>query len=183
MRDMSGAARAAVWALCLAGAACAPAARTPESYEQKRVLLRVPFFPDRSDKCGPAALAGVLRFWGFDAEPETLRKDLYRDSLRGSISIDLMLAAQARGLSAEMLTGGLPRLRQELDAGHPLIAFLNQGFTFYPLGHYVVVTGYDEKGVYVNSGAEENSFVSYSRFFRQWDKTDRWALLVLPSPG
>ena len=155
----------------------------PPPLAQQRVRLDVPFFPDRADQCGPSALASVLSFWGAAADPADLKKEVYRPELKGSLNVDLVLAAQAHGMSAEMLSGGLPELRRELDAGHPVIAFLNVGFAFYPIGHYMVVTGYDDAlgGVYAHSGARKDSFVPYPRFLKQWERNELWALLILPS--
>ena len=149
------------------------------------VRLDVPLFPDRTDQCGPAALAGVLRFWGKDVGMAALKQEIYRASLRGSLSVDLLLAAQDHGMSAQLLDGDLAQVRKELDAGHPLVAFLNQGLSFLPVGHYLVVTGYNARrhGVYVNSDVRKNVFMSDARFKKQWERTDRWALLILPSKG
>ena len=85
-------------------------------------------------------------------------------------------------MSAEILEGGLPQLKIELDAGHPLIAFVNQGYRFLPVGHYLVVTGYDDRrqAIYAHSGLEKNGLMPYKKFLRQWERTDRWTLLILP---
>jgi ABC-type bacteriocin/lantibiotic exporter with double-glycine peptidase domain len=146
-------------------------------------LLEVPFFPDHTDQCGPSTLASVLGFWGKSAEPAQLKNEIYHGNLKGSLPIDLLLAAQSRGLNAEILDEGLPQLKKELDAGHPLIAFVNQGPRFLPVGHYLVVTGYDDRrrGIFAHSGMERNSFIPYGKFQKQWGRTDRWALLILPA--
>jgi hypothetical protein len=147
------------------------------------VRLDVPLFPDRTDQCGPAALAGVLRFWAKDVEMGALKREMYRPALNGSLAVDLLLAAQEHGMSAELLDGGLAQIKTELDAGHPLIAFVNRGPRLLPVGHFLVVTGYDprRRGVYINSGARKDVFMSDASFERQWGRADRWALLILPS--
>ena len=125
----------------------------------------------------------MLGFWGQKTEPGELRKELYRPDLKGSLPVDLLLAAQARGMSAEMLDGDLERLKRELDAGHPLIAFVNQGYRFLPIGHYLVVVGYDDasRTLYAHSGMKKNAAMTYEAFTHQWEKTDRWTLLLLPA--
>jgi len=150
---------------------------------QKQVLLEAPFFPDHTDQCGPSALASVLGYWGREAEPGRLKEEIYLAGLKGSLPVDLVLAAQAHGMSAEMLDGGLPQLKKELDAGHPLIAFVNLGYRFVPIGHYMVVTGYDDRRqtIYAHSGMKRNRPISYAKFLRQWERTDRWTLLILPA--
>jgi len=148
-----------------------------------RVLLNVPFFPDDTDQCGPSALASVLGYWGKPAEPAVLRQEIYQAQLKGSLTVDLLLAVENRGFSAEMVNGSLDRLRSELDAGHPLIAFVNVGYRFYPVGHYLVITGYDDRrqSVCAHSGMKRDQWISYWKFDKQWEKTARWAFLILPS--
>jgi ABC-type bacteriocin/lantibiotic exporter with double-glycine peptidase domain len=145
-------------------------------------LASVPFFPDDTDQCGPATLASVLTYWGVPSDPVTLKGQIYSSRLRGTLPIDLLLAAQAHGLKAESYKGSLDNVRSELEAGHPLVAFLNLGFEFFPQGHYVVITGYDDQrqGVYVHSGLERDEFLSYAHFLRSWEKTGRWTLRILP---
>jgi len=145
--------------------------------------LLVPFFPDDTDQCGPATLASVMSFWGVPTNPQLLKQQVYLPKLKGSLPIDLLLAAQAHGLHAESFRGSLEGVKAELEAGHPLVAFLNLGYEFFPQGHYVVIIGYDDahQGVYVHSGLDRDEFLPYPRFLRGWDKTGRWMLKILPA--
>lgn len=145
--------------------------------------MAVPFFPDDTDQCGPATLASVLTYWGIPTNPWTLKEEIYLPRLKGTLPIDLVLAAQSRGLKAEIYQGSLDNLQSELAQGHPVVALLDLGFAIFPQGHYVVVTGYDDqrRGVYVHSSLDKDVFVSYERFLPGWDKTGRWTLLVTPS--
>ncbi len=146
-------------------------------------LLSVPFFPDHTDQCGPSALASVLTFWGHPIDPLVLKKEIYVAHLKGSLSIDLLLAAQHRGFKACLYNGSIDDLKAELNKGHPLVAFINRGYDFLPIGHFVVVSGYDEarQGLYVHSGLVKNQFIRYGSFLKNWDKTQRSTLLILPS--
>jgi ABC-type bacteriocin/lantibiotic exporter with double-glycine peptidase domain len=158
------------------------AARKPAPSTAQAQHLQVPFFPDRTDQCGPSALQSVLTYWGHAVDPATLKDEVYIAHLKGSLSMDLLLAAQKAGLKAELYEGNLTNLKAEVRAGHPLIAFLNRGTRLLPLGHYVVVTGFDDarQGVYVHSGTQRDAFMSYGKFERMWNLTDRSTLLVLP---
>jgi len=149
------------------------------------VHVVVPFFPDDTDQCGPATLASLLTYWGVPTTPPALKEEIYLPRLGGTLPIDLLLAAQARGLKAEFYSGSLDNVRAELEAGHPLVAFLNLGYAVFPQGHYVVITGFDDqrRGLYVHSGLEQDVFLPYERFLRSWEKTGRWTLLILPHPG
>src|SRR6266705_3321071 len=66
-----------------------------------------PLFPGRY---------GLMR----SSDPVTLKGQIYSSRLRGSLPIDLLLAAQAHGLIAESYKGSLDNVRSELEAGHPL---------------------------------------------------------------
>lgn len=146
------------------------------------VRVLVPFFPDGTDQCGPSTLASVLTYWGIPSEPAVLKAEMYRPQLGGTLPIDLLLAAQVRGLQTEVSSGTLERLKAELDAHHPVVALLNLGWVVYPQGHYVVVTGYDERqqGIYMHSGLARDLFVPYTQFFSNWGKTGRWMLRLQP---
>jgi hypothetical protein len=146
------------------------------------VQVLVPFFPDDTDQCGPATLASLLTYWGVQSELPALKAEMYSPRLRGTLPIDLLLAAQARGLQAEGSSGTVERLKAELDAHHPVVVLLNLGWIVFPQGHYVVITGYDERqqGVYMHSGLDRNLFVPYVKFFSNWEKTGRWMLRVQP---
>lgn len=143
-------------------------------------LLQVPFFPDKTDQCGPAALAGVLSFWGKTTTSVELRQEMYTAKLHGTLPMDLVLTAQAHGLKADMVRGTLDLLRTELAAGRPVVVMLNTGFALAPADHYVIITGIDDerKGIYMHSAGKENQFYPEKKFLRQWEKTDNWTLVA-----
>ncbi|MDP3543428.1 MAG: C39 family peptidase [Elusimicrobiota bacterium] len=162
-------------------AACAGPGARP-SAEGKTVRLAVPFFPDGTDQCGPSVLASVLGFWGKPAEPAELKKEIYRAHLKGALTVDMLLAAQERGLAADVGGGGLVEVKKELDAGRPVIAFLNVGLRAYPIGHYLVITGYDDSRqvIIAHSGRKRDRRIAYKTFDKAWERTERWALLIKP---
>jgi hypothetical protein len=182
---------ALIWLLWVAGCAGQPLVPTPlDSLKDRPSVgqhlgyhVAVPFFPDDTDQCGPATLASLLVFWEIPADPKTLKEEIYIARLKGSLPIDLLLAAQKRGLEAEIQRGELDLLKSELGRGHPLVAFLNLGLSLFPLGHYVVVTGYDDQrqGLYVHSAMDRDLFIPYERFLPSWEKTGRWVLVVSSS--
>lgn len=163
------------------GAGCAHRA-VPAAWDAPR--LEVPFFPDAAGQCGPSALASVLGYWGRHTQPADLRRELYQPKLKGTLPLDLLLAARERGLRAEMSSGDLKALKGEIDAGRPVIAFVNFGFSFLPIGHFLVVTGYDDArgGVIAHSGRRRNEFFAYRRFERIWEMTGRWTLVASLPP-
>ena len=178
-----------IWGLLLLGCADLPLKGKAEipgaAYIGHVEHIVVPFFPDDTDQCGPATLASVMTYWGIPSSPQALREEIYLPRLGGTLPIDLLLAAQAHGLRAEFYSGSLDNMRAEVKAGYPLVAFLNLGYTIFPRGHYVVITGFDDarQGVYVHSGLGRDVFVPYAQFLRSWEKMGRWTLLVFPDPA
>jgi len=174
------AAAVVVFAALLQAGCAAP--RAAGASEERQVRLEVPFFPDDTDQCGPSALASVLGFWGKPSAAAELREEIYREKLRGALTVDMLLAAQSRGLSAEMENGTLAQVKSELEAGRPVIAFVNMGFRFYPIGHYLVITGYDDARsvLLAHSGTRRDRLISYAKFDRLWEKTNRWSLFIKP---
>jgi hypothetical protein len=170
--------------LWVAGCACArPRPFAQEAHAVNHHQLNVPFFSDETDQCGPSAAASVLAFWGIPTDRQALRDEAYSPRLKGTFPIDLLLATQRRGFQVSLYRGSLEDLKEDVRRGHPPIAFINRGFNSLPIGHYVVVTGYDDErgGLLVHSGPAENEFVSYKDFMRDWNKTERSTLLILPA--
>jgi ABC-type bacteriocin/lantibiotic exporter with double-glycine peptidase domain len=147
-------------------------------FAQQPLHLNVPFFPDQTDQCGPATLAGVLSFWGKSIEPSQLKKEMYEAKLRGTLPMDLVYAAKTHGLSAEAVRGDWSLLRSEIAAGRPVLVVVNRGYTIMPVNHFMIVTGVDPggAGVYAHSGKKADQFMPMKKFLKQWEKTDYWAM-------
>jgi ABC-type bacteriocin/lantibiotic exporter with double-glycine peptidase domain len=155
----------------------------PLSYQSEVHRLAVPFFPDDSDQCGPVTLASILAYWGTSAPLQDLQDEVYLPALHGSLPMDLVTAAQARGLDAMSYRGSLSNIMVEINKGHPLVALLDSGYWIFSKGHFVVITGYDalRGGVYVHSGTSADLFIPYERFLDPWNKTGRWTLRIIPA--
>jgi predicted double-glycine peptidase len=150
--------------------------------EEVRRIENVPFFEDDTDQCGPSTLAAVLSFAGRPTTATELKSEIYSNEARGTLPMDLLPAVEDRGLSGRVFNGTLAELRQEIRDGKPVLAYLNLGLSFYPQGHYVVVTGYDDarKGVYAHDAKIRDKFIPYKKFMKGWNKTGRWALTITP---
>jgi ABC-type bacteriocin/lantibiotic exporter with double-glycine peptidase domain len=167
------------WLSC----ACAPVASPTPAPGSRRVLLSVPYTPDRAKRGAPAALAAVLSFWARETTPSELENELDRDSFRATLTGDLEKAAQSRGFSAETFDATLAQVRAQIDQGRPLIALVEDGPPLWRAGRYVVITGYDDDlhALYVHMGKVKNRIYAYGDFYRVWDRTRRCAVLVRPA--
>ncbi len=105
---------------------------------------------------------------------------MYVAKLKGTLPMDLIQAAKTRGLNVTMVEGSIDQIKQELNAGRPVLAMMNMGFASVPIGHYVVITGFeDEKGTLVmHSGGKANQTMSVKKFEKKWKMADSWAMLA-----
>jgi hypothetical protein len=141
----------------------------------------VPFHPQQERYCGPAALATVLGWSGLPARQEAIAAAVYTPGREGTLSHDLIGAAQRHGRLVVPITG-LPSLLREVAAGHPVLVLQNLGLDWYPQWHYAVVVGYDLAAgdLVLRSGEERTRVVALDTFARTWARADGWAIVVLP---
>jgi hypothetical protein len=147
-------------------------------------LEATPFFPQEDLQCGPAALATVLGAAGAPASPEQLASEVYTPGLDGSLQLELVAAARARGFVPYVLPPALDALWAELLAGRPVLVLQNLRLRSLPAWHYAVVVGADPAAdeVVLRSGAERRLATPAGKFLRTWDLAERWGLVLLP-PG
>lgn len=156
---------------------CAATGRIPES-AQNHIIHDVPFYAQDTYQCGPASLAGVMNFWNINITPEEIAKEIYSESAGGTLDIDMVVYPQSKGLVAEQYSGNMEDLRKNIDAGYPLIALVDYGFSILQSNHFMVIIGYNEHGVIVNSGKEKNKFILKEDFIKAWEKAKFWTLLI-----
>lgn len=146
---------------------------------EKTILInKVPFYPQEDYQCGPASLAGVMNYWGLDVKPEDIAKEIYSASARGTLDIDMLIYANKKGFQAQQYRGSWEDLKAKIDGGYPLIVLVDYGFFAYQANHFMVVVGYNETGVTVNSGKTEHIFIEKEKFLRSWGKTNYWTLWI-----
>ena len=160
---------------------------TTEKHSQERLTaIEVPFFPQETFQCGPAALATVINYWYGKAgtakilTPETIGAEIYSPSARGVLGIDLELYARKLGFQAEQAVGTIDRLKSSIDRGVPPLLLVDYGFSLYQRNHFMVVKGYSDRALLVNSGGRENELVANEDLLKVWKKTGYWMLLVKP---
>ena len=115
----------------------------PSDLPPRAELTQVPFFPQEDYFCGPAALAMVLNTAGVKVSPEELVEQVYLPGRKGSLQVEMLVAARRHGLIAYELAPQVTDTLREIAAGTPAIVLENYGFSWYPVWHYSVVVGYD----------------------------------------
>src|SRR5659263_453854 len=110
---------------CAVGVSTAKGARAVQSSEAPApvpsVIAGVPFLPQEDDTCGPSSLAMVLGFLGQDVNTAEIVRETRTEGLKGTLITDLTGAARRRGFAAEVADLDLPRLRERISAGVPVL--------------------------------------------------------------
>jgi predicted double-glycine peptidase len=145
---------------------------------RSHIIPGVPFYPQEAYQCGPASLAGVLSFWGIRVAPGEISKDIFSRSAKGTLNIDMVLYAQKKGLYVLQYAGNMNDLKKNIDSGDPVIVLVAYGFSLYEVDHFMVVIGYYDDGVIVNSGREQNKFIDEGDFLKIWGKANYWTLVI-----
>ncbi|MBI5213139.1 MAG: C39 family peptidase, partial [Nitrospirae bacterium] len=83
----------------------------------------------------------------------------------------------------QQYAGNWEDLKTRIDGGYPLIVLVDYGFFVYQANHFMVVVGYNEDGVTVNSGKTEHAFIEKEKFLRSWEKTNYWTLWIKKKSG
>lgn len=158
---------------------CAGPSPFPEA-KTARVIEQVPFYPQEMYQCGPASLAGVLNFWGARVSPEGIAEEIYSKSAGGTLTLDMILYAKKMGFDVGQYQGSYDDVHKNVDSGVPLVVMVDTGFWIYQQNHYMIVIGYDEKGVIVHSGRKPHRFLPLKEFLKTWKKTNYWTLRITP---
>lgn len=140
----------------------------------------VPFYSQLSYQCGPASLAGVLNFYGEAETPDKIARAIFRDNIRGTVTLDMVLYAREKGFSARWYSGSPHDIQCAVDGGVPLIVMVDLGVANLSKYHYMVVVGYEPGGVIVNSGKEREKLMLWDRFLSPWKRTKCWTLRIEP---
>jgi Peptidase C39 family len=156
------------------GAVTSPEASAPLS----SVIAGVPFLPQEEDTCGPSSLAMVLRFLGKSVDTSEIVRETRTEGLKGTLITDLASAARRRGFAAEIADLDLPRLKERISAGVPVILLVDLGIWSWSRPHYLVAYGWTPEGVVAHSGRERGKVIPFSTLDSQWEKMGRLAIIV-----
>lgn len=94
--------------------------------------------------------------------------------------MDMVFYGQRKGFEVQWYEGNFGDIKKNIDLGYPLIVLVDYGFWFYQQNHFMVVLGYNDGGVIVNSGRDRHKFVPLEELLRSWQKTRFWTLLIKP---
>ncbi|WP_245522252.1 peptidase C39 family protein [Thermocrinis albus] len=143
-------------------------------------MLPVPFYQQRDQFCGPAALSSVFAYYGRNIPQEEIAREVYMPELKGALITDLENYARRQGFKTELFRGDIQKVKSYLRRGIPVILLVDLGFLWVSVPHYVVVIGYDEKCVYLHTGYEEKVCWSPDKLNALWKKMGNVGLVIFP---
>lgn len=145
-----------------------------------RVALDVPVVVQARERCGPAALQMVMRYYGADSAAVREADRAYDPALRGSLITDLAAAARRAGFEATVATLTPDSLVAQLAAGVPPIVLYQNGRAPLTLPHFGVVTGWDPVAATftLHDGRRHPRVMGREALARRWRTAGSQALLL-----
>lgn len=159
--------------------AAAPSARDT-ALADTALRLEVPTIRQSPERCGPAALSMVLRFYGASAAELAEADRAYDPALRGALITDLRDAAHRAGHAASVETPGEAGLLDLLRQQVPPILLFDSGVGRISRGHYGVLTGWDpaRRHYVLNDGGSKPRSMGHDDLLRRWRSAGAQALVV-----
>jgi len=154
----------------------------PPDLPSRAELREIPFHAQEQYHCGPAALAMALNAAGVGATPEELVDQVYLPGRKGSLQIEMLVAARRNGLVSYELEPRLEYVLREVAAGTPVIVLENYGLRVWPAWHYSVVVGYDLTAgeIVRRSGMKPRQTMPFPAFEYVWKSDGHWAMVAVP---
>ncbi len=142
--------------------------------------LDVPIVRQARERCGQAALAMVLRYYGADRTALHEVDAAYDPVLHGSLITDLAGAARRAGYDAAVATLTPDSLIDLLSSGVPPILLYQNGRAPLTVRHFGVVTGWDASHANFTllDGGAAPRVTSRGELAKRWETAGSQALVV-----
>ncbi len=138
--------------------------------------------PENEEMMGPAALAMVLRYYGYDASPEDIAKEIKKNKDEKIMLSDLAQYAKKRGFKTVPCCGTIMAIKESIANDVPVIVMVKD--TLLPIfgkERFLVIYGYDDdKEVLYVHGEKPSMKMTESRFLREWKARNFLFLIVTP---
>jgi Peptidase C39 family len=156
-------------------------AASGESPAARVHLLNVPYLPQSESRCGGAAIAMLMRYWGATNVYAETFADLVDPAADGIHGADLLKALRSRGWNATSFRGNADTVKASLAATRPVVALiLDRPDRF----HYVVIVGWVPGHVIAHDPARAPFRILDEKAFQEsWKASDYWSLVATPPPS
>ncbi|MDD2603742.1 MAG: cysteine peptidase family C39 domain-containing protein [Desulfobacterales bacterium] len=150
------------------------------SHPGARIIEGVPFFKQERHQCGAVALAAVFAYYDHTVSPHRISRAVYNETLGGALLPDLENYAAGRGFETESGQGDLDLIKKSVLDRKPVIVLIDDGVWLASRPHYIVVFGFNEKGVIVHDGTDPSVLMDYGTFEKRWRRLGNPYLIVHP---
>lgn len=133
---------------------------------------------------GPTAVAMALNYNGAEARPEAIAEQAFTAADGDSLNAEMLAAPVYYGQLGILTPPTAEALKQELEAGLPVIVLLDVGWLGFTDWQYAVVIGYDAGSdeVVIRRADKQREVSSWTWFERQWSHSNYWAMVAV-APG
>ncbi|HET9326157.1 MAG TPA: cysteine peptidase family C39 domain-containing protein [Candidatus Eisenbacteria bacterium] len=165
-------------AVSLASPAAAPS--SPAKSVESSWALPVPVIRQARERCGPAALQMVMRYYRADSAAEAQAEAAYDPVLRGALITELAAAARRAGFDAAVEKPGEDSLAAFLGQDVPPILLIDAGIGPLRKNHYVVLVGWDgqRSRVTILDGGSKPRSTGREGLMKRWSAAGGRALVV-----
>ena len=152
---------------------------TSEFSPEAIILYEVPIIAQEKYKCGPAAMAMILRYWGFLVTQEDVARTIWLSEAKTTLTTSLELYPAQFGLQAKIITPSLDLIKENISNGVPLIILMPKSKKD---SHYVVLVGFDDKRshVLIHGGLPCRETLHYEIISEQIATEQMWCLKIYP---
>ncbi len=162
-----------------------PVSVIPEKAECSKPVPYVK--PKNEAMMGPAALAMVMRYYGYDITPEEIAKEIRPEKDKDKETHDIMLSdlalyAKEKGFKTVPCCGTILAIKESIANDTPVIVTVkNTLIPIFGKERFLVVYGYDDdKGKLYAHGEKPSMAISESSFLREWKAKNFLFLIVTP---
>jgi len=144
------------------------------------IRLAVPVISQAPERCGPASLAMVLRFYGAADSAVAEADRAYSPALRGALITDLAFAAERAGFAAKVAAVTEDSLLAMLRDSIPPVLHYRRGPGPIARGHFGVLVGWDpaRREYLVNDGGARTARYRRDDLMRRWSAAGSLTLVV-----
>jgi len=119
----------------------------------------------------------TLIFYKDEKPFNSIVRSVYTPSIKESLITDIQDYFEKEGFKTKYLRS-VNSIKNQIKRCRPVIALLDMGNFLVSMPHYVVITGFNEKGFFMNDGYKKDRFMSFKDFKKRFKSMGSVALVA-----
>jgi hypothetical protein len=119
----------------------------------------------------------ILMFYKDKKPFNNIIKAVYTPSIEESLITDIQDYFEKEGFKTKYIRS-INAIKHQIKKCRPVIALLDMGNFLVSIPHYVVITGFNEKGFFMNDGYKKDRFMSFKDFKKRFKSMGNVALVA-----